>query len=338
MNAHRAMLAALSVYAGCVNQSDAAKKPVIRAAATRTAPQDTVVPSPNMSFDAAVPAGDDPVSVSTSRTRAEALAVVNARGGIPYLVRWPAGSPALFFSAELPAGFQWTSIVTHPTKTAYFLAGSGKTGGLIVLATPAAPRWTIQLLHQSPREITHLIVSPQPFETDSGTFYRLFYAETLANGGSSLRSITERGGLEYQVIGPASEVLAKSVGREQTGAKTAPFATPIAFDKSNRLLWQDERGCAHAFAYDHGWANDQLVANVPCGGTLVPTPSGNAFLNWHHGQAGVEVVTPGAPPKKQATALTFIFPPVPAPDGKGIIGIATKESRYEMEFVRLDLP
>lgn len=270
-----------------------------------------------------------PVDLAASSTGPEIALLVRDSGGAGHVLDWKAGADRTSVIADLPAGFEPRAIASHPARRAFFVSGTIAGKSQILSLTTDGSAWHSAVIFESASEISRLIVGPRPFQTADSIRYRLFFAEQLPDGGSSLRSVTETGKIEYQVAGPTSSAVEfKNLEPEERPVGTlAPSAAPMTFHpRGQPLVWQDRGGCVHALPYgDRNWARDSTLSALPCGGSLRMTPNGAAYVQWRSGEPGVTVIRDdGRAIGRQATGYTFVSAPVTVPDGKGVIGIVSK--------------
>jgi hypothetical protein len=333
-NSRAASVAALVLLGACGKKSDA---PAIATKSSTPPPpaKVAIAPSPGVAAELALNPGDTPVGLALApKAPVAALLLRDAKGDLR-VERWPIGSPKSFLMTPLPKLANWSSIASSPAPDTFYVAGFLRDKSRIIGVVNVNGAWGVQFLVESPREITRLVVSPRAYDFSGSQTYRLFYSEKVPGGGSSLRSVTQTGKGEYQVIGP--KITADSAHQE-TGTKTLPFAVPVGFEANgSALLWQDERNCVHALSYENGWTNDRAMTELPCGGAVVVAPGGGHYLHWTAGQAGVELIGQGGARSRLAAQFTFVQAPKPAADGRGLIGVVRKGATYAIEFVPADL-
>ncbi|MGH7618967.1 MAG: hypothetical protein ACREPM_17240, partial [Gemmatimonadaceae bacterium] len=276
-----------------------------------------VAPSPTEATELAVPGGTTVVDLAVMPTGPEAALLLRAAAGHGRIAFWNAGDRSMTSVAELPAGFAPRAIATHPSRPELFVSGTTGPKSQILAVTRRNGTWQSAVVHESAREIGRLIVAPRPFAVDS-IRYRLFFAEKLSGAASSLRSVSDAGSVEYQVVGPKGSSVALNGTDEQPKEVTVPSGVPMSFHpRGEPLLWQDERGCTHLLPYaDKNWGGDQQLSSVPCDGWTTITPNGAAYLHWKSGEPGVAVIRNGGKTiARQATGYTFLAAPVSTPDG-----------------------
>ena len=335
----RTPLVAMIALAACQSAADAPANASARTGASLAHPASAgvVVRSPAARSEATLAVGDSVVDLVASTTEPGAALLVRATDGRARVMRWVAGEAAPSLVANLPTGFEARGIAAHPAAARYFVTGSiGGHSRILALASDGAGVPTV--VFESPRDLQRVLVAPRPFGTDSGLAYRIFFEARQADGTTSLRSVTERGRVEYQVVGPASSIV--TFPDEQPGGVAAPSGVPMSVHpRGEPLLWQDRRGCTHSLGYDRGWARDSSVKSIPCDGWTIVTPNGMAYLHWSSGKPGVTVFAPNSVPSSLAASDTFVRPPVMAPDGGGVVGVVSAGGgRSAISFVPMAIP
>jgi hypothetical protein len=281
------------------------------------------------------------LDVAASPSRPEVFVLVRDIGGKARVLSWEVSNDSTSLLFELPNGLTGSAIASHPDGRSLFVAGT--TGGRshVFKLDHDGAAWRSTVIFESPRPISRLIVAPRPFSTANGDRYRLFFAAKLSDGGSSLRSVTETGQIEYQVVGPQAGVDSLKSDDQPTRV-VGPSAIPMAFHpRGEPLLWQDRRGCAHLLPYDlRDWSADTLLNAVPCGATLSITPNGAGYLAWRSGVPGVALLERGGRMiGQQANTYTFLAAPVWVPDGRGVVGVVSKGgTRTALTYVPTAVP
>jgi hypothetical protein len=300
-----------------------------------------VAPSPAAARELTLADGDTPIDLAVWPSGPEvAILLSDSRGS--RVVGWKAGDVRTTPIADLPAGFVARAIATHPAYRTLFVSGRSGSKSQILSLTNDGSAWRSAVVFEAPNVMGRLIVGPRPFAADS-IRYRLFFAAQLNDGSASVRSVTETGRMEYQVVGPAAGVVAFSSAVDNPPTQTvAPSATLMAVHPSGQpLIWQDGRGCAHLLEYSSAnWHDEHATPATPCGGSVSITPNGIAYLSWRSGEPGISVTThDGQPAVRAAAAYTFVAAPVSVPDGKGVIGVISKGgSRASIVFAPVTVP
>jgi uncharacterized protein DUF3160 len=342
----RFTLLALALGAACTSHGDAPSQTVAadRRAAAPLAPLSR---PPNVSASpdsaASLQLSDDviPVDLAVSPASATAALLVRYKSGAGAVLMWKAGGAAVAESLPMPAGFAPSAIASHPaTESSFFVAGKAGEKSQILALRRAGSSWHSAVVFETDRDIGRLTVGPRPFGTADSIRYRLFFSAKLPDGHWSMRTVTETGKVEYQVAGPAS-AMADTTGVEFPPAnRTTPSAIPMnVHPRGEPLLWQDDHGCAHIVTYsDKNWGVDRRLNQVPCGVSPLIAPNGAAYLYWKNGQPGVAVVADaGGPAVQQAARYTFTMAPVPAPDGRGVIGIISTAGHTSVAYAPINL-
>lgn len=292
----------------------------------QSAPPGVVAASPDSARELSLPADVTPIDLAASADGPEVALLLRTAGGAR-VVTWKAGDDHTSLIADLPTGFAAHAIASHPARHSLFVSGTiGGTSEIHAL-TRVGSTWHDTVIFQSPRDIGRLILGPRPFGTGDSTRYRVFFAAKLPDGGSSLRSVTETGTLEYQVAGPKSAAVAVKGAEDQPAGPIVPSAIPVTVHpRGEPLIWKDGRGCTHALTFaNKNWTTDAILSAVPCDGSLSLTPNGRSYLHWRNGAPGLLVLSDdGHPIDRQATGYVFAIAPVSVPDGKGVIGFVAR--------------
>jgi uncharacterized protein DUF3160 len=300
----------------------------------------TVAPSPQAAKELLLPRTITLVDFAVRPNGPEAVLLVRDSAGRARVLSWNANEPGTWPVADIPGAFVPSAIAVHPSGEAIFVSGvAGKRPRLLAL-TRRAGVWQSTVLLDSTREITRLIVAPRPFAIDT-VRYRVFFGAKLSTGGTSTRSITESGAIEYQVIGPKSTSIAVKDAEEQPKEVQASSGIPMSFHpRGEPMLWQDDKGCTHSLAYaDKNWGDDQKLSWIPCDGWTSITPNGAAYIHWKSGDAGITVFRrSGTISERQATEYMFRSPPVSVPDGKGVIGVVSKGRLTTLVYAPIAVP
>lgn len=336
-------LGLLSLFAACRggDSSSSAAKSDAAVGLGRSEQIGIVAASPNNTAELVLPPDLTPIDVAAVPTGPEVALLLRDAGGRARVATWTAGDDHTTSLIDLPPGFSARAITHHPAKHALFVSGSVAGKSQILALTNTGSAWTSAVILESPREIDQLVVGPRPFQIADSLRYRVFFAAKLAGGGSSLRSVTETGKVEYQVAGPTSEVVDVKGVEAQPVNQNAPSAVPLGFHpRGQPLVWQDRRGCAHTLSYGNSnWNDDRQLSSIPCDGSLSVTPNGTAYLHWKSGQPGIVVVREdGRGIGQQALGYTFSAAPVSVPDGKGVIGIVAKGGRQSIVYAPISVP
>jgi len=306
-----------------------------------------VTPSPAPASDLSLPAGTSVVDYDVWPTGPDAVILIHDSAG-NHVVTWHAGDSSTVPLLDLPANFNATSIVVHPTERRLFTEGKTGQQSRILVAENRNGSWTQRTLYQSTRDLRRLLVAPRPFQVGWNEAqkkpiesYRLFFAERQPSGAYSTRSITEEGNIEYQVIGPETSYIKPPGEDEDPTPNFVSSALPAAFHPSGHLMiWQDGNGCFQQLAYaGKNWDKPSHLGGNPCGGSLTVTPNGAALLHWKRDVSGVTVIADrGRTSSVQAHNYQFISTPSSTPDGKGIVGLVEGPSGQTLVYVPIKVP
>ena len=169
-----------------------------------------ISPSPLESRQFPLPSGEKVVDFDVSPLGPDTYMLVRNATGQTVLRIWPiAGEPAPA-DWPLPTNFTAKSIVMHPRGEAFFLSGTQGKESVILRVDKEAGHWRSQPIYYTPQKLRRLLVGPRPFYlyTKNGSTrtvkYRLFFGQLNPDGNYGIRSISEHGHAEYQVIGSKS--------------------------------------------------------------------------------------------------------------------------------------
>ena len=261
--------------------------------------------------------------------RGEAAALVRDADGTSKLLSWKLGASAAEVLAALPANFEAHALALHPAERSIFVSGRVGQQWQIVAFEPKGGTWHSHLVYSTQYPIRRLLVGPRPFsigwDQKSATSivrYRLFFGVKLGDGVFGIRSVTEEGKREYQVIGPKIALPPPVPDSDQPQEITAASALPAAFHPAgNILLWQDQKGCFQQLPYAfEDWDKVAPIKVTQCNGSLTFTPNGTALVQWANGKPGVTIRL-GTSKSEQATGYEFVSTPSSTPDGKGLVGL-----------------
>lgn len=154
-------------------------------------------------------------------------AVVRGGDGRSRVIAWAIGRAALDTIATLPDGVHGRAIVQNPARGSLFVAGDTAGGSRIYRYTPDGEDWRTAEIYSTRRTIERLVTSTRPFALEDGIRYRLFFAARSADGTVSVRTITEGGRIEYQVIGPEQSVDSTPFLDEPPSRLVAPGGVPL---------------------------------------------------------------------------------------------------------------
>jgi len=281
-----------------------------------------------------------------ARSGPRAAVLVQDSSGGARIVFWDIGSPESTTEWVVPKGFGFRSVAWHPLGKSFFLSGIGDTGHVIARVDGRGSSWAFRVIYRAHQEIRRLVPAPRPYIIGSAPnrdevtkAYRLFFGLKNPDGTYAVRSITEQGSRDYQVIGPKKGFSTFKDAGEQPSRLEALSALPLAFHPAGHiLLWEDEKKCFHQALYrrDH-WEKRAKLAL--CGGTLTPAPNGFALIHWQAGAAGVEILSDhGKKKSAQASEYNFLSTPSSVPDGKGIVGTLKRNNRISLAYVPIRVP
>jgi hypothetical protein len=318
-------------------------------------PEPTVRPSPAEPRAWNLPGGDKVVDFDLSPRGGEALALVKDAAGRVGLRRWVMTEEAATPTPWQPAaGFTAGAIAMHPRDEVLFLSGKQGEERLILRVEIGAEPWKAETLYRTKRKLRRLLVSPRPFVSAESyaeggprsdlLVHRLFFGLANDDGGFAIRSITERGKVEYQVIGTEQGIV-RFDGIEMPETPTpliAPYALPMSFLPSgDQMIWQDQQGCFKRIAYDlRNWLPEITpLADKPCGGSLTPTPNSLGLIHWQSGGDGVTLHFDRLQRKSpQAQGHRFLATPSSTPDGKGLAGLVETPQGQALVYLPIDVP
>ena len=274
-----------------------------------------------------------------------AVLLKSASGGCK-VVFWEIHAPQAGREWIVPKEFNFRALAWHPLGTGFFLAGTQGAEHVIARVDDRGNSWNLQVIYKSRQEIRRLVAAPRPYalEFNPGTdeftkAYRIFFGLKNPDGTYSVRSVTETGARDYQVVGKKKGFTTFKDADEQPGRLEAASALPLGFHPAGHiLLWEDENRCFHQALYgrDH-WESTTRIDL--CGGTLTATPNGLGLIHWRQGTPGVTIVGDrGKRQDVQAAAFTFSSTPSSVPDGKGIVGQVKKGNRDILAYVPIQVP
>ena len=172
--------------------------------------------------------------------------------------------------------------------------------------------------------------------------YRLFFGLRANDGRYSIRSITENGEREYQVIGRKESFTRFKDADRDPSELVASSALPVGFHPAGHLLlWENEKHCLQVASYDrdHWQKSVKLLNRDVCGGTVSVTPNGAGLLHWTPGTAGVELLLEqGAVRRQEASSYQLIAMPSSVADGRGIVGITRAATGFDVNYLPIDVP
>ena len=302
-----------------------------------------VLPSPSEPRRLNFPSAEKPVDFDVSAAGPAVAILVHDAAGAYRVVFWDINAPEKHLEWPVPTGIAPRSIAWHPASRVFFLAGSSRDEFAVWSVKEASDGWSAQEIHRSAHEIRRLVLAPRPFTSqDEGPFYRLFFGEKGNDGSYAIKSVTEQGGREYQVVGPKSGFMKLPEGEMPPSEIEARWALPVAFHPTGHLLiWEDDTHCFNVARYDHvNWGKSApLLEGKLCGGSVTATPNGVGLLYWRPGTPGATLyLDGGAAQSVQAAGETFISTPSSVPDGKGIVGLTKTSEGWALVYVPIAVP
>ena len=147
--------------------------------------------------------------------------------------------------------------------------------------------------------------------------------------------------MEYAVIDyPA----APRKSGEDPATYSAPNTLPVGFHPAGHLLiWEDENHCFSNLVYSgSNWGGDaNLLQSLEhlCKGSATFTPNGAGILHWMPNEPGVTLYSNHGKQKRRiAESIKFTGTPSVAADGRGIVGVESKEKGQRLLYIPVDLP
>jgi hypothetical protein len=314
-------------------------------------PELTILPSPESEKQITFSNSEKITGLDISPAGRIVAALVEGSGHKNLVRFWEIGQTSISDSCILPQGFNAMEIAWHPKASAVFVMGVQGTDYIITRFEKNKKEWIGKNIFSTRNALRRLIPCPRPFVTsfdykNNKNFYnyRLFFG--MDNGDKTFRivSITERGSRFYQVVGPAATFTGADSTEDETGPSTmeANWALPVAFHPAgHQMIWEDKNNRFRTAMYSSRfWSQSKPMDQaLQLKGSIIPTPNGLGLIHWQkdHPGIGLYLLATGRE-EKQATSCAFIFPPAPAPDGKGIVGVTVSEKRYTMKYVPVQVP
>lgn len=156
-----------------------------------------------------------------------------------------------------PQGFAPRALAWHPAAKSFFLAGKQGNEHVIMRVDKSAGGWAAKPVYRNHQEIRRLVPAPRPYaikidysgnEPKITKAYRIFFGLKNQDGTYSIKSVTEDGTREYQVIGNKKGFTTFKDADEQpsrleatsTGSGQTHSALPLGFHPAGDiLLWED---------------------------------------------------------------------------------------------------
>jgi uncharacterized protein DUF3160 len=306
----------------------------------------TISPSPATQVQASIPGAAKIIDLDVWPTGGTAVILAEDRDKTHRVFEWPLdGSPRAIL--QLPADFEPRSLALHPEKRTIFISGKNGQKYVIESFDAADPQAKSKVLYTSDAELRRLMVTPRPFIMEYKNHvpveaFRLVFGRRNPDGAYGIRSITENGEREYQVLGPKSSYKSYDPHYQPFAENLVPWALPSAFHPAGHImLWEDQQHCFHHMSYtDTGWAKPSvLAAGQICGGSVTATPNGAGIIHWQPTVAGVTIYLDGLKTQlKQAADVNFASTPSSVPDGKGLVGVTQTANGPQITYVPISVP
>jgi len=310
----------------------------------------SVSPSPATGRTLNLPDAAQVVDFDVSPRGLETAGILKDKNGRSRLFVWNLEEEAVGRWMEVPGTMELRSLAWHPRGRNVFVSGKkAKTWGI----------WRVDLSREkpsflpvlkSPREIRRIVPGPRPFMTrydpKTGTpvpAYRIFYGSKSPAGTYSVRSITEEGDRDYQVLGLKSGFTRPKDSEFPPSLLEAASALPSGFHPAGHLLiFEDGNHCFHAARYDrdHWGAVSKIGGDGTCGGSITVTPNGLGLLRRHPDKPGVTLLLDRGK-SRQEIASEFFFRSTPSsvPDGRGIVGLVKNpEGQWALAYIPIAVP
>ncbi len=280
----------------------------------------------------------------------EMAVLVDQAGAFKVLFRDP-GDSGSAGEWVVPKGFAPRALAWHPAAKTFFLTGKQGNEYAIIRVDKASGGWGHKLIYKTKQEIRRLVPGPRPYaiETDFRKdelkivkAYRLFFGVKNQDGTYSIKSVTEDGAREYQVIGPKKGFTKFKDADAEPSNIEAAYALPLAFHPAGHiLLWEDDKKGFHYAVYrrDHWEKSRKLPYPGISEGTLTATPNGLGLIHWVPNSAGITLITRyGKKKDLLASEFNFLSTPSSVPDGKGIAGLIKKDGKTVLAYVPVPVP
>lgn len=317
-----------------------------------------IAPSPAESRELVLGEGDQIIDFSVSGNAPIVYFLLGRKNGAFSVRTWNITDGDGTTNIERELDYVPAAIACHPARNWYFVAGQKRSDYFIRCYRPDAPPSGFDQVYQTKKlPIRNLLVGPRPFETEwleeqrkPVVEYRLFFGlpnqvdqtPPSSNRGSAIRTITEKGRREYQVIGLEQNYVVPPNSEMPLKKWIAPSALPIDFHPAgDTLVWQDEGGSFHYLRYAQSdWESaGQVLPGELKGGTLRCSPNGLGFAYWRDCVPGVVYYQQGKRfPQPLAASVSFQRAPRWTPDGKGLVGPILRGKRPGFVYQPTDLP
>jgi hypothetical protein len=311
-------------------------------------PERVVAVSPSGAVSLALEAGESVVDYEVSP--AGGLVAIEVKGPSGYDLRfWRMGEDAAPVAWKAPAGTTLKGLTWHPVKDrTLFLLSASATGHRILRLEDKAGAWASTVILKSPSTLRRIIAGPRPsvYSPPKGelvTEHRIYYGAALAGGAWSVRSVTESGVRDVQIVGPEATMDTVPGEDEYPSRVFALSALPLGFHPAgDRLLWEEPGKRFREARFTGSWTDDKkpFLGGNPSGGTATWLANGLGLVHWRSGEPGVELVfAANLESRRVAAEVTFAATPANVPDGRGLVGL-TKEAdgRQTVRFVPVQIP
>jgi hypothetical protein len=262
---------------------------------------------------------------------------------------WDPGAKENPKAWAIPKGLTARSLAWHPAGKSFFLSGKQGSEHVIARVDQRAGSWNLKLIYRTPLEIRRLIPAPRPFEIvtddvkgETMMAWRVFFGVRNQEGRYAIKSVTEDGGREYQVVGPRKGFTNFKNAFVQPSRIEAFSALPLGFHPAGHLLlWEDEKRCFQYAVYDRDHWEESVKLTSPgvCGGSVTVTPNGLGLIHWRPDTPGVTFISQhGRKKELLAAEYTFLSTPSSVPDGRGIVGLIKKDNGAFLAYVPIRIP
>jgi hypothetical protein len=177
-----------------------------------TQKQVTVPSSPGEVHTLAVAAGEKVVDFDVWPSSPEAVVLVRAATNDNKVLFWDLAAPEPQKGFDLPHGVEGRAIVCHrAARQVFVLAREGPQFEILRFADQSGT-WTSSVVYKSASELRRLSIGSRPFRVwdaagkTTSVQYRLFFGIRSGQASYAVHSVTERGEVEYQVLGPQATI------------------------------------------------------------------------------------------------------------------------------------
>lgn len=266
-----------------------------------------------------------------------------------YIRLWKIDQEDFFESIDLPDSLNPSTIVWHPLASAFFITANKNNKYSIIRFEKEGKVWNSEEIFSSNFQINRLILCPRPFLIyydnnlkKSLYSFRLFFGLQKEDGTYRIASVTEYGKKFYQVIGPSSSFTHSESDEIDPSHLEADWALPIAFHPSGQdLIWENLRGDFFTASYiTSSWSEKTgSIDESIKGGLVKPIPNGLGLIHWQKDISGVNLYL-FAKGKKDPLLQNkqLLAPPIPTPDGKGVICLTQENNSQLLEYLLMDYP